>query len=110
MLYIYIDSEVVYIADERCAPGEIARGCAARPPLRSGPSSRRARQRPTRRDRRVVELALLSVGGSNCGHKAIGCNLRSWELQIFWRARTDSNRRPPGSKLAAVSKLEFCRL
>jgi hypothetical protein len=38
------------------APGEIARGCAARPPLRSGPPPRLARQRPTRRERRVVEL------------------------------------------------------
>ena len=38
------------------APGEIARGYAARPPLGSGPPPRYARQRPTRRKRRVVEL------------------------------------------------------
>ena len=42
------------------APGEIASGPAApRPPLRSGPPPRLARQRPTRRRRRVVELVLL---------------------------------------------------
>ena len=41
------------------APGEIARGFAARPPLRYGPPPRCARQRPTRRGRRVVELGLF---------------------------------------------------
>jgi len=45
------------------APGEIAPGFAARPPLRYGPPSL-ALRRPNRL-RRLVELGLSSVGSSN---------------------------------------------
>src|ERR1700682_5714724 len=44
------------------APGEIVRGCAANPPLRSGPLPRLARQRPTWPDGQVVELPRLRLG------------------------------------------------
>ena len=47
------------------APGEIVRGYAANPPLRCGPPPRAARQRPTRRRRRVVELPWAFGPGSS---------------------------------------------
>jgi hypothetical protein len=39
--------------------------------------------------------------------KAAGKRTRSKRSFVDWCARTDSNRRPPGSKLATLSKLVF---
>ena len=44
----HCEQKVVFINLCKCAPGRIARGCTARPPLRSGPPPLK-RRRPTRR-------------------------------------------------------------
>jgi hypothetical protein len=57
--------------------------------------------------RRFVEPGLLSVGGSNYSRRAMEIGKRQLNFLRKMRARTDSNRRPPGSKLEGTEKLKI---
>ena len=86
------------------APGRIASGpTAPRPALRSGPPPRLARQRPTwpktaklsNRSRCLSAVRTALFGSRSLGYRKISFAKKC--------ARTDSNRRPPGSKPGALS-------
>src|SRR6185437_5871751 len=62
--------------------GRIVRGCAANPPLRSGPPPRNA-SASNLACGQVVEPVLFHVGGSNCGRYECHAENRLWGRKLL---------------------------